>query len=209
MNYYVDYENVVCSGLVGIDKLTSNDTVNIYYSNDPNVDMETVIRIRNSKANIVFLKLCNSIKQMNRSNALDIVLSNDIVQSIISLRTKDICIISKDKDYDMLISELKSKHSGLNITRAASIASSSQKAAASKIEKQTSKSLKIDSAALNKLFSSELKKYAGNKNDIVNIVSTSHTRCEVNNRINQKYNNSQSRVIMAALKPIIKNLPGR
>ena len=68
MNYYVDYENVVCSGLVGIDKLTSNDTVNIYYSNDPNVDMETVIRIRNSKANIVFLKLCNSIKQMNRSN---------------------------------------------------------------------------------------------------------------------------------------------
>ena len=132
MNYYVDYENVVCSGLVGIDKLTSNDTVNIYYSNDPNVDMETVIRIRNSKANIVFLKLCNSIKQMNRSNALDIVLSNDIVQSIISLRTKDICIISKDKDYDMLISELKSKHSGLNITRAASIASSSQKAAASK-----------------------------------------------------------------------------
>ena len=63
MRYYVDFENLGTAGLVGIENLTENDCVRIYYSNNPNVNMETVINIKKSVSKIQFLKLCDSLKK--------------------------------------------------------------------------------------------------------------------------------------------------
>ena len=206
MNYYVDFENVGCAGLAGIEKLTSSDTVRIYYSKNPGVDMDTVVSIRNSKADIVCSKLHDSIKQMNIINALDIILSHDIAQKVGTPGARDFCVISNDKDYDKIISELKKSSPGCNIARLPNIGSRQKKVAVKAVVKPVSK---IDEAALNSLFKNDLKKFVNKKSNIVNIVRTSRSRCDVNSRINHSFNNDDSRKIMAALKPIIKALPGQ
>ena len=67
----------------------------------------------------------------------------------------------------------------------------------------------VDYNALDRLFTQTLSKYIQYKDKIVKIVKSSKTRCEINTRINQSFDNNQSKVIMGALKPIIKVLPGQ
>ena len=78
MRCYVDFENVACAGLKGIENLEESDVVRIYYSNNPSMDIETVKLLLNCKAKIQFVKLADEIKSMNIKNALDIIILNDI-----------------------------------------------------------------------------------------------------------------------------------
>ena len=52
MRFYIDFENIGSIGLVGIESLTENDCVRIYYSNNPNINMHTVENMMHSPATI-------------------------------------------------------------------------------------------------------------------------------------------------------------
>ncbi|MBR4345364.1 MAG: hypothetical protein IKP75_00280 [Oscillospiraceae bacterium] len=203
MRFFVDFENVGSTGLIGIESLTENDCVRIYYSNDPNVDMYTVVNMVHSAAKIQFIKLPDSLKKMNLPNALDIVLLTDISRIAASLGKAPAVVISNDKGYDPVISEISSTNKTNNILRLDSIRSMLC------VKDQQNESIGVDHNALKLLFDGSLKKYAADKNKIVDIVKTSKTRCEINNRINSSFDNEGTKEIMGALKPIIKTLPGQ
>ena len=205
MRFYIDFENVGSTGLVGIESLTENDCVRIYYSNNPNVDMYTVENIIHSSAKIQFVKLPDSLKMMNLSNALDIVLLTDISRIAGTLGSNYAVVISNDKGYDSVISELNQTNQTHNILRSDSIKAFSALNPAN----NGSASTVVDYNALDKLFMQTLSKYIQDKEKIIKIVSSSKTRCEINNCVNQTFDSNQSKVIMGALKPIIKALPGQ
>ena len=210
MLFFIDFENVGCAGLVGIESLTENDCVRIYYSNDPNVDMHSVQRIVHSKAKKQFIKLPDPIKMMNLANALDIVILTDISRMASQLSSDHTVsnyaiVVSNDKGYDPVISELNNTNHINNIVRVNSIASFPVPVPANK----GTASAVVDYSALDRSFTQTLSKYKQYKDKIVKIVKSSKTRCEINNRVNQSFDNVQSRAIMEALKPLIKGLPGQ
>lgn len=205
MRFFVDFENVGSTGLIGIESLTENDCVRIYYSNDPNVDMDTVVNMVHSaaKKKIQFIKLPDSLKKMNLPNALDIVLLTDISRIAASLGKAPAVVISNDKGYDPVISEISSTNKTNSILRLDSIRSMLC------FKDHQNESIGVDHNALKLLFDGSLKKYAADKNKIVDIVKTSKTRCEINNRINSSFDSEGAKEIMGALKPVIKTLPGQ
>ena len=75
MNYFfVDYENVKNQGLEGIEELTAEDTVIVFYSQNANtMTFETHKKLCSAKANIVFERVNVGFK-----NALDFQLSSYI-----------------------------------------------------------------------------------------------------------------------------------
>ncbi|WP_297957356.1 PIN domain-containing protein [uncultured Ruminococcus sp.] len=206
MRFYIDFENVGSAGLIGIESLSENDCVRIYYSNNPNVDMNTVKNMTLSSAKISFVKIPDSIKMMNLSNALDIVLLTDISRNAGTLGNNYAYVISNDKGFDLVISEINQTHNIKSISRCENILSA-QKASISTVTEIATK--KLDENALNQLFSQSLSKYAGYKDKIINIVKKSKTRSSINNNINKSFDSNQTKIIMSALKPIIKNLPGQ
>ena len=205
MRFYIDFENVGCAGLIGIETLTENDCVRIYYSNNPNVDMHTVENIIHSSAKIHFVKIPDSLKMMNLSNALDIILLTDISRIVATLGSNYAIVVSNDKGYDSVISELNRTNKTNNVLRLGSIKSLN----ISKSENNDPESKGVDYNALNQIFTQSLSKYIQHKDKIIKIVKSSKTRSQINNRINQSFDNQQSKAIMGALKPIIKMLPGQ
>ena len=207
MNYYVDYENVGANGLDGIVALKQTDNVRIYYSNNPGMDMQTVEKLVHSSANIQFTRLPVSLKKMNQSNALDIVLLTDISRIAGTSAADSIAVISKDKGYDAVISELNPGKSSRRIVRAESIAA----AVSPKNTAAGSWTTPVDMDAVKNLFGfgKPLSGLKESRNQIIQIVQTSRSRHEINTRTNQTFDTEKSRVIMAALKPIIKCLPGQ
>ncbi|MBQ8941035.1 MAG: hypothetical protein IJ062_04300 [Firmicutes bacterium] len=70
--YFIDYENVKNLGLEGIDGLSENDTVIIFYSQNANtITFETHKKLLASKANIIFEKV-----NIGYKNALDFQLAS-------------------------------------------------------------------------------------------------------------------------------------
>ena len=205
MRFYIDFENVGSAGLIGIESLTENDCVRIYYSNNPNVDMYTIEKMIHSPAKIHFVKLLDSLKMMNPPNALDIVILADISRIVASLGSNYAVVVSNDKGYDRVIAELNRTNRTENVLRSESIKSLN----ISKTANNNSVSKVIDHDALNKLFIQTLSKYIQHKDKIIKIVTSSKTRSEINTRISRSFDNKQSKVIMGALKPIIKKLPGQ
>ncbi len=206
MHYYVDFENVGTAGLAGIEQLTENDCVRIYYSNNPNVNMETVIQIKKSVAKIQFLKLYDSLKKMNISNALDIVIVTDISNTLSELSDCFCSVISNDKGYDNVIVELNGKNKNKTVFRAATIAEAMKKCEVS--NSTSANDSVIDETALENLFKNELLGYQSKKSQIIQIVKSSKSRVEVNNNIGKFLSGVDQKEIMKQLKPIIKNLPG-
>lgn len=206
MRFYIDFENVGTSGLIGMENLSETDCVRIYYSNNPSIDMETAILLTQSPAKIQFIKLPDSLKKLNLNNALDIVLLTDISRIAGNLGNNYAYVVSNDKGFDPVISEINQTHNIKSISRCENILSAT-KATVSTVTEITAKVL--DENALNQLFSQSLSKYAGYKDKIINIVKKSKTRSSINNNINKSFDSNQSKIIMSALKPIIKNLPGQ
>ena len=104
MNYYlVDYENVNVSGLNGISKLTENDIVTIFYSENANtLTFGMHRRINELKACIKFQKVA-----VKEKNALDFQLCSYLGYLIRDKMTEEnlnnsYFIVSNDNGYSIL-----------------------------------------------------------------------------------------------------------
>ncbi|HAJ97172.1 MAG TPA: hypothetical protein DCO72_05500 [Ruminococcus sp.] len=209
MYYYVDFENVACAGLKGIANLKNSDIVTIYYSNNPNMDIETVKLLLNCKAKIQFEKLADEIKSMNTKNALDIVILNDISRIIADKSKEMFIVISNDTGYDTMIQKFCQDNKKIARASCISKAPSSvgNSSAVTVTKNKIDNSALIDEQAIIKLFSGDLKEFFPYRHVIVDVVKKSKTRCEINNSLNKQFGQKSSK-LMKGLKPYIKNIKG-
>lgn len=97
--FFVDYENVSMAGFKGIEMLSKNDIVYLFYSkNTPNLPMELVNKIKKSPA------MVEMIETKVGKNAMDFVISTFLGYEIKERDNKaTYYIVSKDKGYAPVI----------------------------------------------------------------------------------------------------------
>ena len=103
--YLIDYENVSVDGLKGVAKLTDDDFVCIFYSeNQDKLTFGLHRRLCESNAKIEYIKI-----KLDRKNALDFQLASVLGYKIAKNEEQEFVIVSKDKGYDSTIELWKSK----------------------------------------------------------------------------------------------------
>lgn len=96
MIYLVDFENVTSAGISGIQKLTKEDKVYIFYTvNASTLSFAAHLNLLSSPAEIIYYNVASGGK-----NALDFQLSSFLGYLISQGKDKDFCIISNDKGYE-------------------------------------------------------------------------------------------------------------
>lgn len=100
--YFVDYENVGDSGLLGIDSLAFGDEVYIFYSkNAKRISIDSHKRIIASSAFIHFVEV-----KVGTTNSLDVQLATFVGNKYKESKNRNdlFCIIAKDRIYEYVIS---------------------------------------------------------------------------------------------------------
>lgn len=109
-NYYIDYENVHNEGLKGVQQLTANDKLHLFYSSKADtLKIDVVRQLMDCAAEIEFDKIINGVE-----NALDF----QLITALMCKYCEDdvYYIISRDKGYDAAI-EMAGKQNRANIYR--------------------------------------------------------------------------------------------
>lgn len=117
--YLIDFENVTSAGISGIQKLTKDDKVYIFYTvNASNISFAAHMNLLSSPAEVIYYNVTSGGK-----NALDFQLSSFLGYLISRGEDKDFCIISNDKGYDHVKSfwEKSGLAAGVTINSAPSI----------------------------------------------------------------------------------------
>ena len=99
MSYYlVDYENVKKDGLNGINELSKEDTVCIFYSdNADTLTFDLHRRINESEAEIIFQKV-----EVGTKNALDFQLATYLGYIIAERKEQEYHLVTKDNGFNIL-----------------------------------------------------------------------------------------------------------
>ena len=99
--YLIDYENVYIDGLQGVEKLTEQDAVHIFYTqNRCGLTFGLYQQLISCKAEIHLNEVAMSLKNNDPvKNALDIQLMMFVGYVIGTKQSEQIYIISKDKDF--------------------------------------------------------------------------------------------------------------
>lgn len=96
--YLIDFENVKSKGLTGIEQLSEDDKVIIFYSeNSDTISFEMHRKVMSAKADIEYLKV-----RVGGKNALDFQLSTLLGYLLAKEQYTHIMIISGDKGFDKL-----------------------------------------------------------------------------------------------------------
>lgn len=94
--YLIDFENVTSAGISGIQKLTKDDKVYIFYTvNASSMSFAAHMNLLSSPAEVIYYNVTSGGK-----NALDFQLSSFLGYLISRGEDKDFCIISNDRGYD-------------------------------------------------------------------------------------------------------------
>lgn len=211
--YYIDYENVKNKGLNGISKLYKNDVVKIFYSKDA----ETITfglhrRIMESQAQFEYHRVDNSIKS-SLKNALDVLLLNDLSETIKQNKSDKYYIVSKDSDYDGFIENKRNQK--INICKIDEICKCSDENQTNRKTIPT-KRVNNDNLSLNgkeqrfrSFFGRNLKSYEDNKEEIVQAYMKAKSKQELNNLLQQTFYSDGVHDILDIMSEFIKDLPGR
>ena len=94
--YLVDFENVSSAGISGIQKLTKEDKVYIFYTvNASNMSFAAHLNLLSSPAEVVYYNVASGGK-----NALDFQLASFLGYLICQGKEKKFCIISNDRGFE-------------------------------------------------------------------------------------------------------------
>lgn len=133
MNYYlVDYENVRTQGLNGVNKLSEEDIVCIFYTEHADsLTFGLHRRLNESKATILFRRVIAGYK-----NALDFQLSSYLGYIICENAENqyDYCIVSQDKGYESLVDYWKKRK--VNVSLVTNVVKQKEQASEDKAETQ-------------------------------------------------------------------------
>ena len=117
--YLVDFENVTSAGISGVQKLTKEDKVYIFYTaNAANMSFAAHLNLLSSPAEIIYYNVSSGGK-----NALDFQLSSFLGYLISQGKEKQFYIISNDKGYEYVKNfwELSGMADGVTINGSPSV----------------------------------------------------------------------------------------
>lgn len=117
--YLVDFENVTSAGISGVQKLTKEDRVYIFYTaNAANMSFAAHLNLLSSPAEIIYYNVSSGGK-----NALDFQLSSFLGYLISQGRDKQFYIISNDRGYEYVKTfwELSGMADGVTINGSPSV----------------------------------------------------------------------------------------
>lgn len=118
--YFIDYENVNESGLEGIDRLSPEDLVVIFYSDGiKSVPMGRTVELVRSRAEVSFIRI-----EKTGKNYLDFQLATYMGYLIGCGKGKSTVIVSKDTGFDSVVNFWKGR--GIAAVRRPSIAASKE-----------------------------------------------------------------------------------
>lgn len=199
--YLIDYENVHQAGLNGIEKLTENDNLVIFYTtNAETLTFSLYEKLVSCKADIQLYKV-----QCGGKSALDFQLSTFLGYVLGNNPDTDCHIISNDKGYEYVRSFWKEKNVKIKIS--SDIVGNVQKllpavvqpAPTAKTETDFDKAVKpLNLTKTDKLVLFDIYNKALKLNDINKI------RQHINNQIGQTFGSQNQKKYYAAIKPLIK-----
>ncbi len=191
MNYFlVDYENVKTQGLNGVNKLSEEDTVCIFYSeNADSLTFGLHRRLNESKANILFQRV-----EVGLKNALDFQLSSYLGYLIHENidNPYNYFIVTKDKGYESLITYWKKKK--INVSIVVDVSGQNAQVIQNELESQVAELIKDKSDAP----------------AIAKIIQSYKTKQGVNNGLTRQFRDGKkTSEIYNAIKPLIADKKGR
>ncbi len=199
--YFIDYENVHQSGLNGIEKLTENDKLIIFYTtNAETLTFSIYEKLILCKAEIQLYKV-----QCGGKNALDFQLATFLGYILGQNTDIDCHIISNDKGYEYVRSFWKEKNVKIKIS--SDIEGNILKllpavvSAPVVVKKETDFDKAVKPLNLSKSDKDALLKIF---NDSSSVKDVSKRKQSISNTITQTFGNSKSSKYYQALKPLIK-----
>lgn len=199
--YLIDYENVHQSGLNGVEKLTENDKLIIFYTtNAENLTFSLYEKLIQCKAEIQLHKV-----QCGGKNALDFQLSTFLGYILGQDASIDCHIISNDKGYEYVRSFWKERNVKIKIS--SDINGNVLQLlpavipAPVVVKKETDFDNAVKPLNLSKSDKDALLKIF---NDSVNIKDISKRKLSINNTITQKFGSAKSSKYYQAIKPLVK-----
>lgn len=199
--YFIDYENVHQSGLNGIEKLTENDKLIIFYTtNAETLTFSLYEKLILCKAEIQLYKV-----QCGGKNALDFQLATFLGYILGQNTDIDCHIISNDKGYEYVRSFWKEKNVKIKIS--SDIEGNIPKllpavvSAPVVVKKETDFDKAVKPLNLSKSDKDALLKIF---NDSSSVKDVSKRKQSINNTITQKFGSSKSSKYYQALKPLLK-----
>lgn len=108
--FYVDFENVHDAGLEGLNDLTANDRVILFYNKEQKISIDGMLEINNCKAVIEYRKTLISGR-----NYLDFQLGTYLGYGMNEYRNEKVVVVSKDSGFDSIVHFWKQE--GVDIIR--------------------------------------------------------------------------------------------
>lgn len=198
--YLIDYENVHHSSLSGIEKLTENDKLIIFYTtNAESLTFSLYEKLIQCKAEIQLHKV-----QCGGKNALDFQLATFLGYILGQDSNIDCHIISNDKGYEYIRSFWKERNVKIKIS--SDINGNVLKllpavVSVPVVKKETEFDKAVKSLNLSKSDKDALLEIF---NDSANVKDISKRKQSISNTITQKFGNSKSSKYYQAIKPLIK-----
>ena len=191
MSYYlVDYENVKKDGLNGINELSADDTVCIFYSeNADTITFDLHRRINESRADVIFREVSVGTK-----NALDFQLATYLGYIIAGDKEQEYFLVTKDNGFNILCSYWSRQ--GVTITMVMDLSGRNIKKEQALLEEEVAKL--IDDADIAATVTKCILQYK--------------TKQGINNALMKQYpskDNKQASEIYNAIKPLLVNKKGR
>lgn len=191
MSYYlVDYENVKKDGLNGINELTKEDTVCIFYSdNADTLTFDLHRRINESEAEIIFQKV-----EVGTKNALDFQLATYLGYIIAARKEQEYHLVTKDNGFNILCTYWGKRN--IKITMVTDLSGRNIKKEKEELEKAVAKLIKDAEIAA----------------AVTKIILQYKTKTGINNALMKQYpskDNKQASEIYNTIKPLLGDKKGR
>ena len=184
MGYYlVDYENVKKDGLNGINMLTEEDAVCVFYSeNADTLTFDLHKRINESKASITFQKV-----EVKTANALDFQLATFLGYIIAEDKERAYYLVTKDKGFQSLCVYWERKN--IKVTMVADVSKRYIKKENEVAKKEVDKRIKDKEIA----------------DTVIQLMQQYKTKADIHNALVKKYSNKnkQASEIYKTIKPLL------
>lgn len=220
MNFLIDIENVANSGFEGLENLSAEDSLLIFYSEKhSSINLSVHQKLEQSPARKEYL----SIKTGGK-NALDFQLVTWLGYRLAKTPLESYVIVSKDTGFDAVVDFWKKR--GMEVCRNADLKVPGRKQTVKKAEKKAEKKADKEKKKAQKKEKQQQKKesekekkirevrkqipeYAGDAPEIVQILGNTNTKQELNNGLVKIFGSDKAGQLYKKLKPMIKNRKGK
>ncbi len=182
MIYLIDFENVSNSGFDGVETLTANDKLIIFYSEkNSTINMAVHKRLENSPVKKEYLCI-----KAGGKNALDMQLSTYLGYLVSKHPNEEYAIVSKDKGFDFILSFWESQSNKVQIQRFVALSGISEEGISSKV---------VELLPTRKKDATK----------IASIINKFKTKQAINNALVKEFTSKDGGEIYQTIKPLIKS----